>query len=89
MSASTVMLTAIGVGILGRWANNKSAVPSGKGVVEIVFALVLISALDTGRTEPIAKGFAYLFLVSVLLGKNSPINGLAKIENATTPKKKG
>lgn len=80
MSATTVMLFAIGTGILGRWAHNKDAVPSATGVVEIVFALIVISALDQGRTADIAKGFAWLFLVAVLLGNNSPLTGIAKLE---------
>jgi uncharacterized MAPEG superfamily protein len=80
MSAVSVMLLAIGSGVLGRWAHNKDAVPSATGVVEIVFALVVISALDQGRTADIAKGFAWLFLVAVLLGNNSPLTGLAKLE---------
>lgn len=91
MNASSVMMVAMGLGIVGRWANNEDAVPSATGVVEIVFALLVISALDNGKTAPIAKGFAYLFLISVLLGNHSPINGLVKIANAkpTPPKKKG
>lgn len=88
MSATGVMLIAMGTGVLGRWANNEPAVPDAKGTIEVIFALLVISALDGGRTQPIARGFAYLFLVSVLLSKNSPINGLAKIANAK-PKKKG
>lgn len=74
------MLFAIGTGILGRWAHNQDAVPSATGVVEIVFALIVISALDQGRTADIAKGFAWLFLVAVLLGNNSPLTGIAKLE---------
>jgi hypothetical protein len=85
MSATTIMLVAIGSGIVGRWANNEDAIPSAIGVVEIVFALLVISALDAGRTQGIAVGFAWLFLSAVLLGKHSPINGIVKIAN----KKKG
>ena len=80
MSAVTVMLLAIGTGVLGRWAHNKDAVPSATGAVEVVFALFVISALDSGRTADIAKGFAWLFLVAVLLGNNSPLTGLAALE---------
>jgi hypothetical protein len=81
MSATTIMIVALGAGILGRWANNKDAIPSGRGLVEIVFMLLVISALDSGQTADIAKGFAGLFLAAVLLGKNSPLNGIAKIAN--------
>lgn len=77
------MIVAIGAGVLGRWANNENAVPSAGGVVEVVFALIVIAALDQGTAAPVAHGFAWLFLIAVLLGKNSPINGLAKIANST------
>jgi hypothetical protein len=48
--------------------------------VEVVFALLVIAALDQGRTQGIARGFAWLFLVAVLLGNNSPVTGLARLE---------
>jgi hypothetical protein len=80
MDGVSVMLLAIGTGILGRWAHNKNAVPSATGVVEVVFALLVIAALDQGRTQGIARGFAWLFLVAVLLGNNSPVTGLARLE---------
>ena len=81
MSAVSVMFLAIFSGVLGRWAHNKDAVPSATGVAEIVFALLVIAALDQGKTQDIARGFAWLFLVASLLGENSPITGLAKLEN--------
>lgn len=81
MSATTIMVVAIGAGVLGRWANNEDAVPTPRGVAEVVFALLVISALDSGQTAQIASGFAWLFLAAVLLGKNSPINGIVKITN--------
>lgn len=89
MSAVSVMMLAMALGVLGRWANNEDAVPSATGVLEIIFALLLIAALDGGKTAGIAKGFAWLFLSAVLLGKNSPINGLAKLELKQTGMKKG
>lgn len=82
MNATTIMLTAIGAGVLGRWANDEDAVPSAKGVIEVLFALVLISALDQGRTQSIARGFALLFLAAVLLSDDSPLTGLAKATSA-------
>ena len=84
MSGVSVMMLAIALGVVGRWANNKDAVPSGTGVLEIIFALLVIAALDQGRTRPLARGFAWLFLMSVLLGTTSPINGLAKLESKST-----
>lgn len=74
MRATTVFLIGAALGAVGRWAHNEKAVPDAKQMVEIVFALLLISMLDQGRTEPIAKGFAWLFFFSVFLGKSSPAN---------------
>lgn len=83
MTATNTMLVAIVSGIIGRWSHNEKAIPSAQGVIEVLFALVLISALDTGRTAPIARGFALLFLLAVLLSDNSPLTGLAK--STTSP----
>lgn len=83
MRATTVMLLAIGALILGHWANNEPTV-NAKMVIELVFALVVIAALDQGQTEPVAKGFAWLFLVAVLLSSKSILTGLSKAGN--TPK---
>lgn len=80
MSATKVMMIAVLLGVVGRWANNKKALPSASGVLEITGAVVLISLLDTARTEPVAKGFAWLFLAAVLLSDSSPITGLARAE---------
>lgn len=82
MRATTVMLLAIGAGLVGRWSHNQPTVPNAGGVIEVTFALVLIAVLDGGKTEPVARGFAYLFLVSVLLSNNSPITGIAKAASA-------
>jgi hypothetical protein len=78
------MVTAILAGVVGRWANNKKALPDAKGTVEVLFALVLISFLDQGKTAPVAKGFAWLFFAAVMLSDSSPLTGLAKI-GAGTP----
>jgi hypothetical protein len=91
MSAVTLMLLAWGALILGHWANNQNAV-SVKQIVEMVFALLLIAFLESnGKTEPIAKGLAVIFLVSVLLGSKSVVSGISKIGTTTTakPVKKG
>jgi hypothetical protein len=77
MSASELMGLAMLLELVGRWSHGKKAVPSAGGLVEIIFALLLISFLDTGKTQPIARGFAYVFLAAVLLGDNSPIQGIA------------
>lgn len=83
MRATTVMLLAIGALILAHWANNEPAV-NAKMVIELMFALIVIAALDQGQTEPVAKGFAWLFLVAVLLSNKSVLTALGKA--GTTPK---
>jgi hypothetical protein len=85
VSASNVMLMAIILAAIGRWAHNQTAA-SAKIVVEAIFAILIITMLDNGKTEPVAKGFAWLFFVAVLLGNNSPLTGLAKATGATATK---
>lgn len=72
------MLVAFGVGIIGRWAHQQK-VTAGTAV-RATFAILVIAALDTGKTEPVAKGLASLFLAAVLLGKNSPLNAIQRIK---------
>lgn len=84
MNASTVMLTAVVSALIGRWAHNKKTADA-KAVVETAFAVIVIAFLDQGKTAPIAKGFAWLFLAAVLLGNDSPLTGISKIVNAKTP----
>lgn len=77
------MMVAIAAGVLGRWAHNENAIPSGVGVVEVIFMLLVLAALDQGATQDIAKGFAWLFLTAVLLNKNSIVTGVAGLANGT------
>jgi hypothetical protein len=81
------MAVALVGGLVGRWSHNKKAIPSASGLVKITFAVIVIAALDSGNTEDIAKGFAWLFLAGVLLSNNSPLTGLAKTVNAQKGKK--
>lgn len=81
MNASTVMIIAVFAAVIGRWAHNQPTA-SVKTVVEAAFAILVIAMLDQGPTEAVAKGFAWLFLMAVLLSTNSPITGLAKVVNA-------
>lgn len=62
MRASTIMVLAVLLYVVHRWATNQKAV-DGKTVIEAGFAILVIAALDQGRTEDIARGFAWLFLV--------------------------
>jgi hypothetical protein len=96
MSATTVMAIAIVGGLVGRWSHNQKAIPDAAGLVKIAFAVVVIAAMDQGKTQQIAQGFAWLFLSAVLLSDNSPLTGIAKVTTAkktapkkTAPKKKG
>lgn len=54
--------------------------------MKVAFAVVVIAALDQGRTADLAKGFAWLFLAGVLLSKNSPLTGIANTVNAKPAK---
>lgn len=87
MSASQVMLLGVTLLIVAHWANNQPAV-NGRMVIEVAFAVLLIAVLDHGRTEPLASGLAWLFLVAVLLSKNSPLNVLKKLGSAPASKTK-
>ena len=82
MSATKVFGAAIALGVVGRWANNKKALPSTGGMLQVAGALVLVAFLDRGRTEPVANGLAWLFMAAVLLSDSSPLTGLVKAENA-------
>jgi hypothetical protein len=83
-----VFAIAWGALILSHWANNKPTI-STKQVIEMAFALLLIALMDQGETEPIAKGFAWLFLAAVLLRNDSILTALAKRTGTGTaaPKK--
>jgi hypothetical protein len=80
MSASTVMMVAVLAAVIGRWAHNQP-VGDAKTVVEAAFAIVVVALLDHGPTEPVAKGFSWIFLAAVLLSNNSPLTGIAKVAN--------
>lgn len=91
MSATKIMGFAVLAAVIGRWANGKKAIPSAAGVLQVTGALILVSLLDNGKTEPAAKGFAWLFFAAVFLSNDSPLTGLARAEasggripNATT-----
>ncbi len=77
MRATTIMVIAIALGLVGRWAHNEHVTPAT--VVETMFAVLVIALLDQGNTEGIAKGFAWLFLAAVVLSNNSPVTALSKV----------
>lgn len=81
MSATTIMMIAFGALVLTHWANNEPTL-SVKTVVEMIFAIIVIALLDQGQTEPIAKGFAWIFLAAVLLSSKSILNALGKVQTS-------
>lgn len=82
MRASSIMLFAVATAAVGNWAHGKS--PTPKAVIEAVFAILVVGFLDQGQTEPVAKGFAWIFLAAVLLGNNSPLQAIAKVTGTST-----
>lgn len=62
MRASVVMALAVLLYIIARWARNKPAVTLPV-VLSGAFVIFVIALLDQGRTEEIAKGFAWLFFI--------------------------
>jgi len=61
--ASTLMAIAVLLYVVHRWATPGQTAVNSKVIVSGGFAILVIAMLDTGRTEEIAKGFAWLFLV--------------------------
>lgn len=67
-----VMALAILLYVIARWAHNKPAVTL-PGVVSGLFAVFIIALLDHGRTEQIAKGFAWLFFIAAAYNAIPPL----------------
>ena len=61
MRASHLMAVAVLLYVVSRWAKNEPAV-NVQVIVGGAFAIGVIALLDQGATEPVAKGFAWLFL---------------------------
>ena len=72
MRATTIILVAAGVFVIGRWSHNQPAVTLGS-VASVFFLLIVIGMLDNGTTESIAKGFAWIILAVAVLSPNSPV----------------
>jgi hypothetical protein len=62
MRASAVMALAVGLYVIHRWAKGEPAITS-QAAVGGLFAIGVIALLDQGRTEEIARGLAWLFLL--------------------------
>lgn len=82
-----VMLIAWGALIATHWANGKPTI-SRQQLLEMTFALIFIAVLEgIPAAQPVARGFAWLFLIAVLLRNDSILTALAK--RASTPSPKG
>ncbi len=91
MRASTIMLVAVLLYMVHRWATNKTAVDA-RTVVEAAFAILVIALLDQGETEQVAKGFAWLFLAAAAYTAIPVIGKAASSQpkkQPPTPPKKG
>jgi hypothetical protein len=71
-----VMALAILLYIIARWSKNQPAVTLG-GVVSGLFAIFIIALLDQGRTEQVARGFAWLFFIVAAYNAIPPLTSLA------------
>jgi hypothetical protein len=76
MTATMVMAMAILLYIIARWSRNQPAVTLG-GVVSGLFAIFIIALLDQGKSEPVAKGFAWLFFIVAAYNAIPPLTTLA------------
>ena len=77
MRASVVMFLAVLLYIIHRWATNKPAVTLPV-VVSGLFVIFVIALLDQGRTEPVARGFAWLFFIVAAYNAVPALTGAAK-----------
>ena len=84
MRASTVMLAAALLYMVHRGATNKTAIDS-KTVVEVAFAVFVIALLDQGETEPVARGFAWLFFAAAAY---TALPTIGKVASSPAPKGK-
>lgn len=76
MSAVTLMVVAVVLYVIARWAHDKPAV-TVPAVVGGTFAIVIIAALDHGATAEIARGLAWLFVTVAAYNAIGPIAAAA------------
>ena len=84
MRASVVMAVAVLLYVITRWSRNEPAVTL-PGVVGGVVVILVIALLDQGRTEEIARGFAWLFFIVAAYNAIPPLSKAA----TTTAKTSG
>jgi hypothetical protein len=73
-----VAALALVVMVLGRWAHDEPAL-TVQAVAGGAFAVIVIAALDGGKTQDIARGLAWLLLAAAALSKNSPLTAIASL----------
>lgn len=88
-----VMFLAVLLYIVHRWATNQPAVTLPI-VMSGIFVIFVIAMLDGGRTEPVARGFAWLFFIVAAYNAVPALTGAAKsgtnaVRNAAANKPPG
>jgi len=63
MRASVIMAIAAGMYVMTRWERDEPAITLD-GVMGALFVILVIAMLDQGKTEPIARGFAWIFFIT-------------------------
>jgi hypothetical protein len=81
MRATVIMVIAMFLYVIHRWATGKTAV-SVQIVLSGAFVLFIIALLDRGRTEPVAQGFAWLFLLIAFYNAIPALTGIMKTASA-------
>ena len=80
MRASFLILIAIGLLIIGKWAHGKKAV-TVSGVAAAVFVWLVIAFLDGGKTQQAALYLAWIILAVAILNPDSPVTAIAGLIN--------
>lgn len=80
MRAGYVVALALALLVIGRWAHNKPAFDI-QTIAGGAFVIIVVSLLDQGATEDIAKGIAWILLAVVILNPDSPVVAIARAIN--------
>jgi hypothetical protein len=89
MRASHIMAVAVVLYVIKRWATPGETAVSVQVVAGGLFAIGVIALLDSGKTEPVAKGFAWLFLAVAAYNAVPAIAAAAGKKPAAAKKKGG
>lgn len=82
------MAVAVILYVVHRWATNQPAVTLPI-VLSGLFAIFVIAMLDQGRTEPVARGFAWLFLAVAAYNALPAFTGALKSAQGAAAKTTG